>query len=278
MTQAARIQASDSSARLTAPQIITLLILPLTALASGVGLFWPEVYRDNAWIVPQNQGQDLITLAVAVPALALTLIGVGRGSARAQAIWLGLLGYICYTYTGATVAFAFNRLFLVYVALFSLSVFGLVSAAASIDVARVARSFGAGVPRRSVSIFLGVIGLLLTVLWLGQTVPPMIQGTVPESVKLAESPTMFVYGLDLGIIVPLAFLAAYWLWRREAWGYLLAGVVLIKAAAMGVALLSMTWFSAQAGLEIHMELVASYLLIAVGGVAMSVWFFRHCSD
>jgi hypothetical protein len=76
--------------------------------------------------------------------------------------------------------------------------------------------------------------------------------------------------------VPLALIAASWLWRRSPWGYVLAGGLLIKAATMGLALLSMTWFSLRAGLNVEVGLAVLWALIAIGGTIMSFWFFRHC--
>jgi len=56
----------------------------------------------------------------------------------------------------------------------------------------------------------------------------------------------------------------------------LAGFVLVKAATIGLALLSMTAFSLEAGLELDVTLAANWIALAVAGCAMSVWYFRHC--
>jgi hypothetical protein len=56
----------------------------------------------------------------------------------------------------------------------------------------------------------------------------------------------------------------------------LAGFVLVKAATMGLVLLSMTVFALRAGLQIEPALSAAWVTLAVIGVAMSFWFFRHC--
>jgi len=106
-------------------QILTMLMVPLAAIASALGLGLPDLYRETAWTVPQVRGQDFVTLVV-VPALFAAPSKARRGSARG-AIWIGLLGYLFYTYTGAAFAYRFNELFLLYVVLFSLSIFALVA-------------------------------------------------------------------------------------------------------------------------------------------------------
>ena len=74
-------------------------ILMLATIASGVGLFIPEVYRDNAWVTAQNRGTDLVTLVIVVPATLVVLAHYQRGSARARLVLFGLLGYFFYVYT-----------------------------------------------------------------------------------------------------------------------------------------------------------------------------------
>jgi hypothetical protein len=52
--------------------------------------------------------------------------------------------------------------------------------------------------------------------------------------------------------------------------------MLIKAAAMGLALLGMTWFTLRTGGEAAIELTATWVMIAAGGMGMSLWFLWHC--
>jgi hypothetical protein len=239
-------------------------------------LFLPGLYRETAWTIPQNQGQDLVTLVLAVPALGLALGGAGRGSARASLILVGLLGYICYTYAGAAYAYNFNPFFLIYVALFSLSVFALGGLVSNLDRSALRAQFDSMAPRRGVAGFLVVIALLLSVLWLGQIVPFLTQGILPELIVKADTPTNFVFVQDLGFVVPLAVLAAWELWRDGSWGYLLAGVILIKATAMGLALLGMSAFAWQAGQLTDLGLAVVWVGLAASSLSMTGWFLRHC--
>lgn len=276
MTKPAPAPKSAATQGRRVAQILTVLILLLAAVASAGGLFLPGLYRDTAWVVPQNRGADLVTLVLALPALLIALLAARRGSFRATMIWVGLLGYLLYTYIGGTFAFAFNDFYLIYLALFSLTAFALVAAVSFIDPGALAQRFDSAVPRRAVAGFLLLVACMLTLLWLSQIIPFLTREKLPDCVALSGGTTCFVYGLDLGVIVPLCVLAAAWLWRRAPWGYLLAGCMLIKAATMGLALLGMTWFGLRAGLTAQIELTASYVVIAAGGLGMSVWFFRHC--
>jgi hypothetical protein len=261
--------------RLVIAQRLTTAIMPLAAVAAGVGLLVPSVYRDTAWVVPQNRGQDLVTLFV-VAVLVPVLTAARAGSPRAVLVWLGLLGYVAYTYTGAAFAYAFNVLFLVYVGLFSLTGAALVAGLSGIDVAALSRAFDAGTPRRGVTAFLLVVAAMLCVLWFSQIVPFLTAGELPSMIARADTPTVFVYVLDLGIVVPLALVSAWWLRSDRPWGDVLAGFVLVKAATMGLALVSMTGFAWQAGLAVDVSLSGAWIALAAGGSAMSIWFFSHC--
>jgi hypothetical protein len=82
---------------------LTAPIAVLATIAAGVGLFVENLYRDPFSLVAQAIGQDVVTLVVALPALVIGAILASRGSERGQLVWLGVLGYVVYTY--ATYAF-----------------------------------------------------------------------------------------------------------------------------------------------------------------------------
>jgi O-antigen ligase len=96
---------------------LSLLIAVLSAVASIAGLAVHGIYRETAWVIPQNRGQDLVTL-VALLFFIPCAFAAWRNSPRGTLIWLGLLGYLAYTNTGAAFAYGFNLLFLVHVALY----------------------------------------------------------------------------------------------------------------------------------------------------------------
>jgi len=254
---------------------LTFIVMPLAALAAVAGLALDGLYRETEWALPQVKGQDLVTL-IAMPVLLVALLAARKGSPRGTVVWLGVLGYVLYTYTGAAFSYAFNELFLVYVALFSLTSLALICAAVGLSALPLDLWVDGRVPRKGALSFLYILAAMLTLLWLGQIAPFLIDDTVPELITRAEVPTNFVYALDLGVIVPTALIAAYLVRRRLAWGNVLAAVLMIKAATMGLALLSMTWFSVVAEQEVETELSAVWVVLAAGSIAMSSWLLRHC--
>jgi hypothetical protein len=91
-------------------------------------------------------------------------------------------------------------------------------------------------------------GALLALLWLGRIVPALLSGSVP--VELESYSTLFVQAGDLGLVVPLAIVSGVLSLRRRPVGYLLAGVLLVKGATFGLALVAMLLSMAAAGVAV----------------------------
>jgi hypothetical protein len=256
--------------------ILTAIIILLVCIASAGGLWITGLYRDPATIVPALRGQDLVTLLIQ-PALLTVMIISRNGSTRAKLIWLGLLGYLLYTYLGAALGYYLNNFTLIYIAIFSLSFFAMLSVLSSLDLKALSSKFDMAIPRVPVVIFLLLIAFMLGTLELLENLKFIQTAVIPSGMKTSGGTNYFVYTLDLGLIVPLSVLSAWWLWQRKPWGFVGAGVLLIKACAMGLALLAMNWFSVNAGQKPD-GLEWLWTFIALGGASLSFWFFRHCHD
>lgn len=277
---------------------IALLILPLAMLAAGAGLFWQGsgaaypfqtlrgetvmirghgLYRfDTLNSASQETGQDVVTLLVGVPLLATGLVLSRKNSLRGRLLLAGALGYFLYTYAAMSFLTAFNPLFLVYVALFSLSLFGFILALSSLDAQAVASHITAGFPRRTVAAYFIVVALFLSLAWLGLVGPPSLNGQPPAGLESAI--TMVIQALDLGVIVPTSLISAVLLLRQQPWGYCLSSVVLLKILTMGTALIAMIIAQLLAGVAIDPLVSAIFVLISLSGILLAVVTLRHIRD
>ena len=160
---------------------LSIFIFVLALIASSTGLFSPSVYRETSWVIPQNRGQDLVTL-LSLFIFAPISIRANQGSLRAYLIWLGLVGYLCYTYTGAAFAYGFNELFPVYLALFSLTgtslIVGLTTASRYVHSA----AFSKQTPRVVVAVFLFTMAGMLATMWISQIAGFYLTGELPERI------------------------------------------------------------------------------------------------
>lgn len=248
-----------------------------TVLGERVMIQGEGLYRnDTVSLAAQAVGQDLVTLAVGIPLLVLAAVQFRKERLRGQLLLAGILGYFVYTYASYAFLIAFNPLFLAYVALLGLSTFALVLTLQSVDVRDLVGRFSDAVPRRTIAIALAIMGVLLLVMWLGRIVPAMVSDSPPEGIESYS--TLVIQALDLAFVVPLAFLAAVLLWRRRAWGYLLSSIVLIKVAALALAVTAMALAQVFAGVSVTLGDVALFPILALVFAGLTAVLLRSATD
>lgn len=242
----------------------TVAILVLSVVATLLGFFRAGHYRDAAYHLPQIFGQDVVTLGLGVPLLAIGLWFAMRGSLRGSVVWLGALGYMLYTWASYALMLYFNEFFLGYVALFGLSLYAFVGGVLHLDPEAVRARLDGRIPNRLMIAYLVGMGLFIAAGWLAEIVPATLDGTVPESVRLAQVPTSVIYAMDLAVLLPAVLIVAVWLRRRRAWGYVFTGVLLVKFATLGLAVLAMEIRSGQTGVggETGMMVVFAFITFA----------------
>jgi len=196
------------------------------------------IYAWNALpVVSEGVGWDLVTLVLAVPGALLAAAGMARGSYRATLVALGFLVYFLYQYAEYATFWAIGPLYPLHVLLVALSLSATALLVAGLDVADAPRRFGTAFPRRAVA-GLGVfMVVVLAALWL-PTVWRVVAGGEVQGLLNGGS-TLVVPAFDLGFLVPLGAFTAVAAWRRLPAGYVLATTVVVKAVAMGAAIVAM---------------------------------------
>lgn len=258
---------------LTAPTAILL------AIAAGSESLVDGLFRGDApYLVAQAIGQDLITLAVALPALVISAILVSRGSGRARLVWLGVLVYLVYTYAISAFVVRFNPLFLVYVALLGCSLYALIGGLATTDFAGIKARFTEKTPVRAVSIFLAVMAVLFYFVWLSEIVPALVAGYVPQSVTDNGTPTNPVHVLDMAWILPAVALTAFWLWRKRALGYTLAGALLAFLSLLALAIVSMMVSMRLYDQPVAVGPAAIFGIVSAISLGMLIWYLRGLKE
>jgi len=245
----------------------TVLILVLSGVALALGFLRPGHYRDAPYHLAQIFGQDVVTLVVGVPLLAVGLVSARRGSLRGYIVWLGALGYMLYTWASYALMLYFNEFFLGYVALFGLSLYVFVGGLVDLDAAAVSERIGDRLPRRLIVAYLLGMGAFIALGWLADIVPATLSGGVPEAVRLARVPTSVIYAMDLAILLPAVVLVALWLRARRPWGAVFTGVLLVKFATLGLAVMAMEawlWQTGQGGAAPMIGLFAFIALVSLG--------------
>ncbi len=191
------------------------------------------LYRYNpASVAREGIVWDAIDIVLALPLFIAAIWLDRRGSLRGRLLLLGTLFYFTYKYFQYAVMLAFNPLFLVYVAIFTLSAVAFFMALAGVDVARLPNRISDHFPHRLIIGFTSVMGVALILMWLGRIIPYTLADRFPD--EFAGMTTLVTQALDLGMVVPLMLTTAVLLWRRSVWGYLLGGISMTFGLIMSI--------------------------------------------
>jgi hypothetical protein len=218
----------------------TLRLARWTTLAAGIAAFTSAIigirlgqawlYQSDDLMLGQIYGMDIIVLLVVLPLLVLSVRAAWRGSARGLFGWGGALMYLAYWYHFLLGGITFGPAYLLHLTVVGSSLLSLGVLGARLDVERIAHRFRQRIPVRSTAALM-LIGAGLFV----------VAGAWDMSDQLREwalldSATRAVYSVDFTIMLPATILAGILLWRRESWGYVLAGPLLINAALSAMTL------------------------------------------
>jgi len=238
-------------------------------------------YWDTVSSAAQMQANDLVALILGLPLLAVSYWLARRGSLRGRLLLAGTLGFILYTYMTMMVGAHYNALFLVYVALFSLSLFAFVLVMMTFDLDHLPEHFSENLPRGWIAGLLFFAAAFLSLAWLGRILPSIVPFSPWEKAGVRGIPaldnttSMFIQAMDLGVIVPVCLLAGILLLRRQPWGYLLASVGLTKFLTLGIAVSLMGLNMARVGVPVGMVEVVIFSAMALAGVVMTLTLLKH---
>jgi len=165
---------------------------------------------------------------------------------------------------------AYNQLFLVYVAIYSLSLYSLAASLLTLDINKIKESLSAA-PVKVTAVFMFLVSITLSLMWLGTIIPPLVSGQRPA--LLETYTTLVAQAMDLGILVPLGIIIGTLLLKRNAWGYTLASIFLIKGATFGTAVLSMALFMMLNGMEIFVPFALALVMLVAYAIALAAVFY-----
>jgi hypothetical protein len=260
-----------------APYWTSIGLTAVAATAAAFTLFMPSLMRGEPVMIGSARGTALVALFVALPILALSMVLTARGAVRPVIGWLGATAFLQYNSFLFLLATPFNSLFLFYVAMFVLSFWTLVLLLRALHVASFTRRFDLGLPARAIAAYLGSLAVLNTVAWLAKVVPGLF-ATSPAFLEGTGLTTNPIFVQDLSFWLPLAVVSAVLLWRRQAWGFVLAGGMLVYFFIEAISVAVDQWMGSAAD---PTSTVASatfapvFGVIAIIGLVPAYFYFRH---
>ena len=254
---------------------IFIAILAVTATLSG--LFWKGLYKhDTISMAAQAMGQDLITLLIGVPILLGSLYLIRKNSLRGNLIWMGTIFYFLYSYASMSFLASYNQLLIVYVALFSISLYTFVYGLLSLNVKTIKKSISPGKTSKIAGIFLIFSGAMVALMWIKMIVDSLLTGIAPSA--LESYTTLVVQALDIGVVFPATLIGGLLILKGKEWGYALVSILLIKASLLGTAIISMIFFMAQNGVSPALGQVIFFAIITVAGILISIAFYSKIKE
>jgi len=226
-TRSIHIERASTIQNRSTAYVLSGALALVAGIVAAVGAFNRGIFRDPPMTAGNAQGTSIVILAVAVPLLIGSMIVARHESKRADIVWLGSLGYLLYNSVLFTFAATFNRLFLAYVAMFGLALWSVVILLTKVDPQEIKGGASRRMPVRLIGGYLLATALLFALAWMRDILPALIHNTLPKSLDKSVMLSNPVEILDLSISLPLLALAGVWVWQRRAWGYLLAGVLLV---------------------------------------------------
>jgi hypothetical protein len=248
--------------RLRLYTLLTGLTIILLLVTAGAGLFGSAIYDD---FMPR--AQDLITLVLGIPLPLIALYGARRERAWSVPLWTGVLAYELYIYAIYAVGGVYNDLFLGYVAVASLSLYTIIGLLSSVNAIHLQQAAQDGLPRRWIGGFFLMIVIVFGMIWIGEVMNSISTGIEPSG--------HLIFVFDLGIVLPAFAIAAVKLFRKQAFGDLLAGMLLIKFVSLCVSITLGQVFRSSHGLDVESQLLSVFIPLGLIGLGLSALYFRQ---
>jgi hypothetical protein len=226
-----------------------------------VQLFGRGIYAyESLFQGPIFVGTDFVILHVVIPLFILFLIKADLTKQSHVLIKLGFLTVFIYYSINLAFGLMMNRLFLVYIIAFSTSFFLLIQTVRIINFEQLTMQISMGKMPKFLVGFLIIAGLSVSV-WFFEIFELFHSGRPSEIIGMKTTEPTFI--LDLALIGPLCFIAAYNVRRGKAIGYVIGFMMLSLLAAIGLIVITQTATQYYFGVTISIQEFTVYVGIFI---------------
>ena len=207
-------------------------------------------------------GSDFTMLFVVVPMMTMALMKEMRSRTLTSKLSLTATTAVVLYYAASMVfGTTYNSFHLLYISLFSFSLFLLITLMARLDTHALQDSMTWVLPSRGIRIFLILSGIALFVAWLPDIIPTIQAGTSLPLIEVYT--TEITYVLDMGILSPLMFVCLVLLKKRNGLGIVILSIILTLCAVIGIMLPIQTVFQVLAGIAVPIPVLVTKVGIFV---------------
>jgi hypothetical protein len=244
----------------------------------AVEIFGNGIYEhDSLFKAPIFIGTDLTILVLVLPMLVIALVKeMRKRTLKTKLTLLSVLATLFYYAASISFGVTYNRYFILYIALFSCSMFSIFVLVKNIDSNRIKESRSWKLPTRGIVAFLMGTGLILMFIWLSDIISALIAGKPLSLIDVYT--TEITYVIDLGLISPLCFVCIYLLKKKEGLGDILLAILLKACIIIGIMMIPQTVFQLLAGIDIPLPAMISksfsFTLLAVFALIFNRKYYK----
>lgn len=262
-------------------EIVTIILLAVVSLAGVLSINFSSAYEftnqyqqkvelygygiyehDSYFQATISVGTDLCIFFVFVPMFVKVLWDYMRKKTVLCELKLTAM-YAVSLYYAASIGLglSYNRLFLLYLLLFSCSLFGTFLHVKHMKFER------AVAVTKGLKIFLILVGIALFVAWLPDVIPTAVKGTAHPMIGVYT--TFVTYVFDMGIISPLCFMSLYFLKKKDGLGTVMLAAILRAGIIIGIMMIFQTVCQTLGGCDLPLAavLTKSASFAVLGGFA-----------
>lgn len=223
-----------------------------TVRGEEVVIFGEGIYRyDSLFNALGFIAQDFIFLFLGIPLLIIMAIFYFKKKGGANSLLLSILGFFLYAYASLCLGAALNRLFLLYITIFSSSLLAFALLLKESSFSQIAmKEF----PRKGFAIYLILSGCITLVIW----GIPLIEAAYFNSSPMVQFhyTTLVTHALDLSIIVPASIISGLLVLRGNSLGYKMALPILGIIIFLVPMIILTTYFQLTNGVILSVEEMA----------------------
>ncbi len=272
------------------------VIVVLTLISAGVGIFYStgndtftveniygesiELYGDGIYKYDSilkagaNKGTDVVMLIVTV--LFAFFTAMRKKAAKYRFLQVGLLSGLLYYSSWLVFGVTFNRLFLIYVLLFSSALFAMIFLLSELirenNLSEVLKSNNL----KGTAVFI-IVCSVSTLVWLPYIIPALITGQPLETIEIYTTEPTFV--IDLAILLPMFLGCGIAMFKKKDIGYKLAPIPLTFMPVIGLIVIGQNIVQTSMGIEIPIEaligLVISFIVLGIIAIILNIKFMKY---
>jgi hypothetical protein len=248
--------------------VISSLLAAIVSLSgiTNIQIYSPITPND---LLPGAMSQDIVSLISAI-GIVISIRQIIRGSNLAWLAWLGFTGYLLYAYAIYSFDRVYTNFFLLYIAVFGLSLYSIILFFIYSDLSKFDFSKNKKLPRKSVGVYFLLLVIMFLMVWLSIVVPAILNNKPPEGNS--------IFVLDLSFFLPLLTIGAFQLFAKKPFGDFLASILLIKMGILGFSVFLGEILRPLFEQQLNFPMISLFAFLGLGSILLAVIFISKLKD